>query len=70
MTSFAMRASTRVYSRPISARVRSAWDAIAAWRERARQRADLSAMGARELRDIGITRTDVQRECAKPFWRA
>lgn len=40
------------------------------WRRRARGRADLRRLGARELRDIGVTPTDVARECGKPFWRA
>ena len=40
------------------------------WQERARQRHRLHLMGERELRDIGLSRADVEGECAKPFWRA
>lgn len=40
------------------------------WQERARQRHQLHLMGERELRDIGLSRADVEGECAKPFWRA
>ena len=41
---------------------------VLAWRERARQRRDLSRLEDRMLRDIGITRLDVLRESNKPFW--
>ena len=39
------------------------------WQERARQRHQLHRLGERELRDIGLSRADVEAECAKPFWR-
>jgi uncharacterized protein YjiS (DUF1127 family) len=39
------------------------------WRARVRERRSLAAMDERLLRDIGITRLDRARECAKPFWR-
>jgi uncharacterized protein YjiS (DUF1127 family) len=39
------------------------------WRRRSRDRAQLAMLDDRMLRDIGITRADVWRECNKPFWR-
>jgi uncharacterized protein YjiS (DUF1127 family) len=42
----------------------------AEWHRRARSRAVLAQMSDRDLRDIGITRAEVARESAKPFWRA
>ena len=42
---------------------------IAQWIERSRQRQALAGLEERILRDIGITRIDVARECGKPFWR-
>ncbi len=36
--------------------------------ERYRQRCMLSELTDEQLRDVGLTRRDVQRECAKPFW--
>jgi len=42
----------------------------AEWHRRARGRAVLAQMSDRDLRDIGLTRADVARESAKPFWRA
>jgi uncharacterized protein YjiS (DUF1127 family) len=37
--------------------------------ERGRQRRSLAALDDRQLRDLGLTRADVQLECAKPMWR-
>jgi uncharacterized protein YjiS (DUF1127 family) len=42
---------------------------IGEWRRRARSRRELLAFDERMLRDIGVTRIDVQYEAAKPFWR-
>ena len=43
---------------------------IATWRRRARERRDLARLDDHLLRDIGIERSDVAAERAKPFWRA
>jgi uncharacterized protein YjiS (DUF1127 family) len=47
--------------------------ALAAWvresAERARQRRALARLNDFDLRDIGLTRRDVEDETAKPFWR-
>lgn len=37
---------------------------------RARQRRDLAALSDHSLRDIGLSRTDVDFEISKPFWRS
>ena len=39
------------------------------WRERARSRHLLLHLDDRMLRDVGLTRSDVDRECAKHFWQ-
>jgi uncharacterized protein YjiS (DUF1127 family) len=39
------------------------------WHRRSRDRAKLAMLDDRMLRDIGVTRADVWRECNKPFWR-
>ena len=44
-------------------------DLALAWQDRARARHYLAMIDDHMLRDIGISRADVQRECNKPFWR-
>ena len=57
----------------IGLRVHAALAAIAGavyeWNERGRQRRLLARLDDRMLRDIGLTRLDVEREVSKPFWR-
>ncbi len=65
---------------PVAARVavglraRAALAAVAAaayeWRERARMRRTLARLDDRLLRDMGLSRSDVEQEIAKPFWQA
>ncbi len=45
-------------------------DAILLWQERATQRAHLATLDDHMLRDLGLSRADVEREAAVPFWRA
>ena len=39
------------------------------WRTRVRERHTFSLVDERDLRDLGLSRYDVQRELAKPFWK-
>ena len=39
------------------------------WWELARQRRTLAALDDRELADIGVSRSDIDGEISKPFWR-
>lgn len=43
---------------------------LALWIERADARRELSALTAREIADIGFDADEIEREVAKPFWRA
>jgi uncharacterized protein YjiS (DUF1127 family) len=36
---------------------------------RARQRRDLAALSDHSLRDIGLSRVDIESEISKPMWR-
>ena len=39
------------------------------WLDRARQRRHLLTLSDHMLRDIGLSRADVESEAGKPFWR-
>ena len=56
-------------SASISRVVERALGTLLAWQQRANDRAVLGSLDDRMLRDIGCTRADVERECAKPFWK-
>jgi uncharacterized protein YjiS (DUF1127 family) len=40
------------------------------WARRRRARYELAQLDERLLRDVGLTRQQVERERSKPFWRA
>ncbi|MEQ1937581.1 DUF1127 domain-containing protein [Mesorhizobium sp. CN5-321] len=42
---------------------------LAVWAGRRKQRLDLADLDDHLLRDIGVTRQEARRECAKRFWR-
>lgn len=42
---------------------------VGTWIERSRQRRALADLDDRLLTDVGLTRADVAREIANPFWR-
>ena len=44
-------------------------DMLADWRHLARQRRHLASLDDRALQDIGLSRSDIHNELAKPFWR-
>ncbi len=48
----------------------NAMDTVLDWQDRARQRHRLGEMDDHLLRDIGLSRADLEYEAAKPFWRA
>ena len=50
--------------------LRSVTGLIDTWRERARERRELSLLDARSLRDLGLNPGNIQFEVNKPFWRS
>jgi uncharacterized protein YjiS (DUF1127 family) len=44
------------------------WTTLSNWQNRAMMRQHLLAMNEHMLKDIGLTRSDAQREANKPFW--
>jgi uncharacterized protein YjiS (DUF1127 family) len=43
---------------------------IGRWRTRVQERKAFAKMNHRDLHDIGVSRWEIERELAKPFWRA
>ena len=54
----------------LSALIVKATDTVLDWQDRARQRHRLGEMDDHLLRDIGLSRADLEHESSKPFWRA
>ena len=44
-------------------------DVLVSWQERAASRAHLASLDDYMLRDIGLSRADVEHESSLPFWR-
>jgi len=43
---------------------------LVSWQERAGQRQELGALSDSALKDIGLSRADIELELDKPFWRS
>lgn len=43
--------------------------ALVVWQERARERRRLATLDERLLRDVGLSRADIEQEIRKPFWQ-
>jgi uncharacterized protein YjiS (DUF1127 family) len=52
-----------------TALVLAAGDVVLKWLERRRERRALERLDDSMLRDIGLSRADIQEEVGKPFWR-
>lgn len=50
--------------------LRASFAALAEWRKRAHDRAELAQLSERDARDMGLTASQIQFEASKPFWRA
>ena len=47
-----------------------AYEQVLGWLDRMHQRRHLAQLSDHMLKDIGLTRADVEAETSKPFWRA
>jgi uncharacterized protein YjiS (DUF1127 family) len=45
-------------------------ETIHVWRDRRRQRIELTHWTDRDLHDVGLSWSDIVHEAEKPFWRA
>lgn len=52
------------------ARILAVLVTLETWLARRRERLDLAQLDDHLLKDIGLSRADVERETAKPFWQA
>lgn len=66
--SFTQEAPTSFWRSVVRAPAK-AIDMVLLWQERAAQRAHLASLDDHALRDIGLSRADVERETSLPFWR-
>jgi len=55
--------------RLISAEIMRVATLAKTWGQRTRSRRHLSTLDAKQLKDVGLTRIDAQREAQKPFWK-
>ncbi|MHC8318800.1 DUF1127 domain-containing protein [Pseudomonas sp. LB3P31] len=52
----------------IARALNDAFAQIGRWRQLHRERAEIASLSDDRLRDIGLSRCDVRRESARPFW--
>ncbi|MEQ8604599.1 MAG: DUF1127 domain-containing protein [Marivibrio sp.] len=64
----AQRAALRGSRQPVGW-IAMLWAALRRWQERAESRSHIRELDARLLRDIGVSRAEIESEIAKPFWR-
>jgi uncharacterized protein YjiS (DUF1127 family) len=50
-------------------RLVQAYEQVLGWLERVHERRQLAQLSDQMLKDIGLTRADVDAEISKPFWR-
>ena len=67
VSSYALRSPARVRRHGMIARSAAL---LGLWAQRMRDRTQLARLSDRDLHDIGLSRCDVDRLIAKPFWRA
>lgn len=58
------------FGHALSHAVEQIFDTLSVWHQRMVTRHELAQLDERMLRDIGVSRLDVEGEITKPFWRA
>lgn len=61
-------ASYHVHKVPAAPLWKRAMQRVLHWHELARQRHELASMSDEALKDIGLSRADIQQEVERPFW--
>ncbi|AHL75070.1 hypothetical protein CH92_08125 [Stutzerimonas stutzeri] len=52
----------------LTALLREAWQRVSRWHALYRQRQQLAALSDDMLKDIGLSRADIETEANRPFW--
>lgn len=59
----------RIRKRSFQARsLKAAWRKVVRWHQLARERRKLAGLSDETLKDLGLTRVDVEHEWVRPFW--
>ncbi len=70
LATYDLPADSRTPQQALTARMGAAVArAIRVWRARNRERRELVELSDRDLRDIGLSRWEVEYERTRPFWR-
>jgi len=70
MTTTALKYQSALQHTTVFTAVARTWATIALWRERARQRMQLTELSPEMLKDLGISISAARAEAIKPFWVA
>ena len=57
-------------SHPAGGWLAQSYEQVLGWLDRMHQRRHLAQLSDHMLKDIGLTRADVEAEVSKPFWEA
>ncbi|WP_417791767.1 DUF1127 domain-containing protein [Stutzerimonas xanthomarina] len=52
----------------LAATLRAAWQQLGRWHALYRQRQQLASLSDEMLKDIGLSRADIETETIRPFW--
>lgn len=55
---------------PSAGALQRLWRTLRLWRRRAQERRELATLTLRDLRDIGVTPSEVWNELRQPIWRS
>ncbi len=58
------------FARGVKRVVSAAFETLLAWQQHSFDRGHLASLDHRLIQDMGMTRSDVAYEVAKPFWRS
>lgn len=60
---------TRSAAMRVGSMMQGLWQTLKLWRRRTHERGALGQFGRRDMQDLGLSSSDIQREIGKPFWR-